>query len=148
MSMLDQTPRQRELSRNAIFFTIVFVLAVAAVSAFAIAYQVKPSDIAVIGFVAFSIIILAFAAAVLWQVANGTIELVGLISEPSGPADPGGLGKASLSRFQFLIFTFVIAGLFLMLCIESGAFVEIPGNVLGLLGISGGSFVVSKAITK
>lgn len=54
--------------------------------------------------------------------------------------------KASLSRFQFLIFTFVIAGLFLLLSIEAGTFVEIPTNVLGLLGISGGNYLVSKAV--
>ena len=60
----------------------------------------------------------------------------------------GGAAKASLSRFQFLIFTFVIAGLFLMLSIETGAFVDIPQNVLLLLGISGGSFLVSKGVGK
>jgi hypothetical protein len=56
-------------------------------------------------------------------------------------------GKASLSRFQFLIFTFVIAGLYLLLSIEAGTFVDIPNNVLGLLGISGGSFLVSKGMS-
>jgi hypothetical protein len=56
-------------------------------------------------------------------------------------------GKASLSRFQFLIFTFVIAGLYLLLSIEAGTFVDIPTNVLGLLGISGGSFLVSKGMS-
>ena len=135
------------LNRNAVLFTIAFVLAIAAISAAAFAYDVRPSDIAILGFIAFAIIILAFAAAVLWQIANGAIVLTGLISEPSAPDDDAYEGKASLSRFQFLIFTFVIAGLFLMLCIETGAFVEIPGNVLGLMGISGGTYVVSKAIT-
>jgi hypothetical protein len=55
-------------------------------------------------------------------------------------------GKASLSRFQFLIFTFVIAGLFLMLSIQKGAFVDIPANVLGLLGLSAASYLVSQAV--
>lgn len=54
--------------------------------------------------------------------------------------------QGSLSRFQLLLFTFVIAGLYLVLCIENGQFIDIPGNVLGLLGISGGSFVLSKGI--
>ena len=63
-------------------------------------------------------------------------------------ADPVDDTKASMSRFQFLIFTFVIAGLFLLLSIEAGTFVDIPPNVLALLGISGGTYVVSKAANK
>jgi hypothetical protein len=38
----------------------------------------------------------------------------------------------------------VIAGLYLLLSIEAGTFVEIPTNVLGLIGISSGSYVASK----
>lgn len=93
-------------------------------------------------FLALILILMTFAAAVVWRMVTGSIALVGLISEP-GEAG----GKASLSRFQFLIFTFVVAGLFLLLSIEAGTFVEIPTNVLALLGISGGSFLVSKAVT-
>ena len=61
----------------------------------------------------------------------------------------GADGDASLSRFQFLIFTFVIAmGLFLIIISgEKGpAFPPIPGSILALLGISGGSYVTSKAV--
>jgi hypothetical protein len=54
--------------------------------------------------------------------------------------------KASLSRFQFLVFTFVIGGLFLLLSIRAGTFVDIPTNVLGLLGLSAGSYLVSQAV--
>ena len=50
-------------------------------------------------------------AAVLWNIFDGTIDLSRLISEPTG--------DASMSRFQFLIFTFVIA-LSLFLVIVSG----------------------------
>ena len=107
----------------------------------------RPSDIALIGFVAFGAIILAFAAAVLWHIANSDTALKGIISE-SDDVIHDGAAKASLSRFQFLIFTFVIAGLFLMLSIETGGFVDIPQNVLLLLGISGGSFLVSKSVGK
>jgi len=103
-------------------------------------------DLALIGFVAIVAIILAFAAIVLWHVLWGTIKLDGLIAELN-PASPDDFGKASLSRFQFLLFTFVVAGLFLLLSIETGAFVSIPGDVLGLMGISGGTFVVSKAVS-
>jgi hypothetical protein len=98
------------------------------------------------GFVVISIILLGFAALVLWKMFSDADALKGLISEPAGPSDIDG-PKASLSRFQFLIFTFVIAGLYLLLCIEAGTLIEIPGNVLALLGISGGTYVVSKTVS-
>ena len=97
------------------------------------------SVMAYYSFLALILILLAFSGAVVWRIFTGAIPLRGLISEPD---DAG--GKASLSRFQFLIFTFVIAGLYLLLSIEAGTFVDIPGNVLLLLGISSGSYVVSK----
>jgi hypothetical protein len=83
--------------------------------------------------------------AVLWQIYDGTIDLSRLISEPNG--------AASMSRFQFLVFTFVIA-LSLFLVIAAGkngdgkpSFPEtIPGGILTLLGISGSSYAVGKAI--
>ncbi len=105
------------------------------------------SDISLIGFAVVLAIILAFAFVVLWWLITEKISLVGLIAEPD-LTRAGDVGKASLSRFQFLIFTFVVAGLFLLLSIEAGTFVEIPANVLGLLGISSGSYVVSKVISK
>lgn len=85
------------------------------------------------------LIILGLAGAVLWLVFTGKIDLTDLIAEPDH--------KASLARFQFLLFTFVVAGVFLLLCIESGTFVDIPPSVLGLIGISGGSYVISKGIS-
>jgi hypothetical protein len=74
------------------------------------------------------------------------IGLEGLLAEPAPVDKPDADLKASLSRFQFLIFTFVIAGLYLLLSIEAGTFVDIPTNVLGLLGISGGSYLISKGV--
>jgi hypothetical protein len=75
------------------------------------------------------------------RVYTNKIVLDKLISE--------GNGDASLSRLQFLIFTFVIAmSLFLVVAAHSGtaAFPDIPASIMGLLGISGGSYVVSKGI--
>ena len=80
------------------------------------------------------------AAWILFLIVTGKIDLSQLLSEPTG--------QASLSRFQFLIFTFVIA-LSLFLIIVAGdkpAFPPIPGQILALLGISGGSYVVAKGI--
>lgn len=99
-------------------------------------------NIAVYSFVVISVILMLFAFLVLWKIYRGDISLEGLLSEPG----PDGIGKASLSRFQFLIFTFVVAGLFLLLSIEAGTFVDIPTNVLGLIGISSASYLVSKAV--
>src|ERR1035441_5361216 len=80
--------------------------------------------------------------AILWQIFDGTIDLSRLISEPTG--------DASMGRFQFLIFTFVISlSLFLVIVSAKGgpAFpATIPGGILTLLGISGSSYAVGKAI--
>ena len=72
------------------------------------------------------------------------INLEKLISEQDG--------AASLSRFQFLLFTFVVASAYIVLAfhnVQAGNNLPaIPGEVLGLIGISGGSYVVSKGIQK
>lgn len=88
-----------------------------------------------------TVLVAAFALAIIYKMIKGDINLMYLIS--------GADGDASLSRFQFLLFTFVIAlGLFLIiLTIKDGpAFPAIPGGILALLGISGGSYVTSKAV--
>jgi len=86
------------------------------------------------------LVIIGTAFLVLYLIAIGRINIYDLLAEPDS-------NKASLSRFQFLLFTFVIAGLFLLLSVESGGFVIIPDSVLGLLGISAGTYAVSKGIT-
>lgn len=89
------------------------------------------------------VFIAAMALLILYKVFTNKIDLTGLLTEST---ESGGPGKASLSRLQFLIFTFVIAGLYLTLCLEAGELIDIPNQVLGLLGISGGSYVMSKGI--
>lgn len=74
------------------------------------------------------------------------INLTLLISEQDG--------AASFSRFQFLIFTFIIASAYIVLAFNGCAgnsggtckLPEIDPSVLGLIGISGGSYLVSKGI--
>jgi len=87
-----------------------------------------------------AIFIAALGLLILWKMLKGDIKLDGLLTETDG--------KASLSRFQFLIFTFVIAmSLFLIVISKGPGFPEtIPGEIFALLGISGGSFLVSKGI--
>ena len=77
---------------------------------------------------------------ILYKILDGSINLDKIISEPNG--------DASLSRFQFLIFTFVIAlSLFFVIISQNPIqFPDIPGGVFALLGISGGSYLVSKGI--
>src|SRR5262249_19399809 len=80
--------------------------------------------------------------AIVYRMYNGTINLTQLISEPTG--------EASMSRFQLLIFTFVVAISFILITVSNKppAFPDIPPTVLALLGISAGSYVVSKGIQK
>lgn len=77
---------------------------------------------------------------VLWKIIDGTIDLRYLICDE--------LGWASLSRFQFLVFTFVIAmSLFFVIANQTPpSYPKIPAELLALLGISSGSFVLSKGI--
>ena len=78
---------------------------------------------------------------ILYQILRDKIDLAGLISEKDG--------KASLSRFQFLIFTFVIAmSLFLIVVAKTDFPDDIPAGIFALLGISGGSYIISKGIQK
>lgn len=59
-------------------------------------------------------------------------------------------GAASFSRFQFMIFTFIIASAYIVLAFHDVALGKglpaIDNSVLGLIGISGGSYLVSKGI--
>jgi hypothetical protein len=109
---------------------------------------VHPQTISLISFIIISFIVLAIAVIVLWKIWINDISLNGLLAEIPPAGGKVADAKASLSRFQMLIFTFVIAGLFMMLSIEAGGFVDIPQNVLLLLGISGGTYVVSKGVSK
>jgi uncharacterized BrkB/YihY/UPF0761 family membrane protein len=88
-----------------------------------------------------TILIAAFALAIIYKMLKGDINLMYLIS--------GAEGDASLSRFQLLLFTFVIAlGLFLIILSQNPPSfpATIPGGILALLGISSGSYVTSKAV--
>ena len=71
----------------------------------------------------------------------GRIKLDRLISEPNG--------DASLSRFQFLIFTFVIGASFTLIVVggDPPRFPEtIPSEIFVLLGISAGTYAIAKGI--
>ena len=85
--------------------------------------------------------IILLGLAIVRLIVIGKMDLSRLISEPNG--------DASMSRFQLLVFTFVIAlSLFLVIAGKPiPAFPDqIPGGVLALLGISASSYLVSKGI--
>ncbi len=87
-----------------------------------------------------TVLIGLFGLIILWKIITGDIDISKLISEPDGSG-------ASLSRFQFLIFTFVISMSLFWVIINLGGFPEeIPSGIFVLLGISGGSYVISKSI--
>jgi hypothetical protein len=88
------------------------------------------------------ILVFFFGLMVLIRMATNTIDISGLLCDP-------GQDKASMSRFQLLIFTFVIA-FSLLLIIVSGKepqFPQIPSGILLLLGISASTYAVSKGMT-
>jgi hypothetical protein len=90
-----------------------------------------------------AIFLMLLEALIIYLIATRNIDLKFLISEKDG--------FASLSRFQLLIFTFLITSLFLILAFakEGGiGWPDVPDSVLGLLGISGGTYLTSKGIQK
>ena len=80
------------------------------------------------------------ALMILVKIWKGDIDLNYLISDENG--------WASLSRFQFLVFTFVVAmSLFYLVVVGTPpAYPVVPPEILALLGISGGSYVLSKGM--
>ena len=92
------------------------------------------------GFTLLTLIFL-FGFAVLVYIANGSIDLSDLLSEADGTKG------ASMSRFQLLIFTLVIALSLFLVVVSNMKFPDtIPPEILTLLGISSTTFAVSKGI--
>ncbi|HEX4230671.1 MAG TPA: hypothetical protein VHZ07_18490 [Bryobacteraceae bacterium] len=92
------------------------------------------------GFTLLALVFL-FGFAVLVYIANGSIDLSDLLSET------GDSKGASMSRFQLLIFTLVIAlSLFLVVVSKMQFPDSIPPEILTLLGISASTYAVSKGI--
>jgi len=84
------------------------------------------------------IIVDLLALAVLAQIFLGKIDLSLLLSEPGG--------GASLSRFQLLVFTFLVGFSLFWVTIYGNRLPEIPNGMLSLLGISASTYAVSKGI--
>ena len=85
----------------------------------------------------------ALAGTIIFRILQGPgrgIDLSKLLSEKDG--------DASMSRFQLLVFTFVIAMGLLVSVLKTGAFPTLSAEILGLLGISAGSYVGAKITQK
>ncbi len=82
----------------------------------------------------------ALGIIVLIKIATNKMDLEWLISEDNG--------HASMSRFQLLIFTFVIAISFVKLTEIKEDFPMVNSGVLTLLGISASTYAVGKGIQK
>ncbi len=84
------------------------------------------------------VLLFLFGFLVLAGIASGKIDISSLLSEIGG--------GASMSRFQLLIFTFVIALSLFLVVTYKYEFPKIPTEVLMLLGISATTYGVSKGI--
>jgi hypothetical protein len=84
------------------------------------------------------VLIFLFGFVILAAIASGRIDITDLLEEETG--------GASTSRFQLLVFTFVIGLSFVLIVASSSSFPEVPANVLALLGISASTYGVSKGI--
>ena len=86
-----------------------------------------------------AILIFLFGFVILVGMAMGDIRIDTILSESGG--------GASMSRFQLLIFTFVIAlSLFFIVANNPSQFPPVPADILTLLGISATTYGVSKGI--
>ncbi|MCH8303650.1 MAG: hypothetical protein IIB94_00810 [Candidatus Marinimicrobia bacterium] len=74
------------------------------------------------------IFIIFIGLIVAWKILRGEIDMTKVISEE-------GSDKASLSRFQMLVWTFIVGLSFLYLVILNDTLPDIPNAVLSLLGI-------------
>jgi hypothetical protein len=86
-----------------------------------------------------AILLFLFGFVILLGIASGEIVIDTILSESGG--------GASMSRFQLLIFTFVIAlSLFFIVASNPRQFPSVPTDILTLLGISATTYGVSKGI--
>jgi len=84
------------------------------------------------------VLLFLFGFFIIAAIASGKIDIGMLLSEADG--------KASMSRFQLLIFTFVIGISFFLVVLCKCEMPAVPNQVLTLLGISASTYGVSKGI--
>ncbi len=137
--MPDPNPQSRQNQTLKLIPLACFVLAIAAVAI--VYFSVSGTPMyrlsVIIGYVVL-ILIFFLGFMVVVNIVMGRIDLSSLLSESGG--------GASMSRFQLLIFTFVIAFSLFMMTVSSMKFPAVPAEILTLLGISASTYAVSKGI--
>ena len=122
-------------------FIVSIVIAVVLAIVIAVFLPGKPAEKLQLAFqYAMLVMLFLFALLILAAIASGKIDISQLISEH-------GSNAASMSRFQLLIFTFVISMSFFLIVVCKCEFPNVPVNVLALLGISATTYGVSKGIS-
>jgi hypothetical protein len=91
------------------------------------------------------VITFLFGFMILAAIASNKIDISKILQEKG--ANDATSGGASMSRFQLLIFTFVIALSLFLIVVQNHDFPKvIPPEILTLLGISATTYAVSKGI--
>jgi len=86
-----------------------------------------------------------FGFMILAGIASNKIDISRILEEKGATGTAA--GGASMSRFQLLIFTFVIALSLFLIVVNTGSFPKtIPPEILTLLGISATTYAASKGI--
>jgi hypothetical protein len=85
------------------------------------------------------VMLFLFGFLILAGIASGKIDISQILTEK-------GTEGASMSRFQLLIFTFVIALSLFLIVVTKQDFPTIPTQILELLGISATTYGVGKGI--
>jgi len=128
--------------KNRVFLIMFIVMVgVTIASAFVIAVYVPGDGLTKLKLaITYSLLVLIFlfGFVILAAMASGKIDITELLEEETG--------GASTSRFQLLIFTFVIGLSFVLIVAANEKFPSIPADVLALLGISASTYGVSKGI--
>jgi hypothetical protein len=95
-----------------------------------------------IALLAYSVVlfITGIEAVILYRIATNKINLNLLIADDRG--------DASLSRFQFLLFTFIIGAGLLDFTLKGSGFPTVDDGILMLLGISGASYAIGKSLDR
>lgn len=134
-----QPTRPRDQLARIVIFSAAFVVAMAAFLLVGGSYTAMEKLKLATGY-ALLIFLFFLSIAVLLDILLGNINLSALLEELSG--------GASMSRFQLLVFTFVIAFSFFIVVTsgETASFPQIPNSVLILLGVSAGTYGVSKGL--
>ncbi|MFO1159919.1 MAG: hypothetical protein U1E60_13850 [Reyranellaceae bacterium] len=88
--------------------------------------------------------VLILALTIAYKIVTGTIDVTKLLSD-------GTTGQASTSRFQLVVFSFVIAFSYLIVLINGlstagGKLPEIPWSLLALLGVSAATYAAGKKL--